>query len=615
GQGSKSAMLVMSEDKGETWNLVAELPGRSVIGIVPGSLAGREDEVTVFTGKGCVRVNTGTGEITSLPLPVEWVTAAEEGTGQEGTTIYILSPMKLLDGKLTGGVYRSTDWAETWTQVNNGLLYGVPEGSVPGIRTLAVCRTQPGVVYLSSRNSRSVSAQDTTAWNYAVFKTEDSGRTWKPSHLSNSNYYMTGNYTGSWMERAWGPGWGGNPIHLGVAPSDPDICYTGDYGRACRTTDGGRAWTQIYSHDLMDGSVATGGLDVTTCYGVHFDPFRKGHFFISYTDMGLFHTFNGGESWFHSLEGIPRSWTNTCYWVEFDPEVMGRVWTVWGNAHDLPRDKMFGRSGSFDRFQGGIAVSDDDGLTWRKCSNGIPPSVCTNVLVDPASSSRMRTLYVTAFGRGVYKSFDGARSWSEANGGLGKNLYAWQMRRNSAGRLFVLLARGRREGGTVDGELYFSDDKAASWKPLALPEGVNAPHDLQIDPTDDSRMYLSCWTRTGEDGTDTGGGLFRTEDGGSTWKQVFDPRYRVNSAALDPRDPNTIFINTFQNAAFRSDDRGETWERIQGYRFKWGQRAIPDPENPGMLFLTTYGGSVYYGPARGVPDAFEDIENMPDGWW
>ncbi len=55
--------------------------------------------------------------------------------------------------------------------------------------------------------------------------------------------------------------------------------------------------------------------------------------------------------------------------------------------------------------------------------------------------------------------------------------------------------------------------------------------------------------------------------------------------------------------------------RIEGYRFKWGQRAIPDINNPGMLFLTTYGGSVFYGPADGVQNASDDIENMPEGWW
>ncbi len=62
-------------------------------------------------------------------------------------------------------------------------------------------------------------------------------------------------------------------------------------------------------------------------------------------------------------------------------------------------------------------------------------------------------------------------------------------------------------------------------------------------------------------------------------------------------------------------DFGENWNRIEGYRFKWGQRPVPDPNHPGMLFLTTYGGSVFYGPAEGVKGAADDITNMPENWW
>ena len=56
------------------------------------------------------------------------------------------------------------------------------------------------------------------------------------------------------------------------------------------------------------------------------------------------------------------------------------------------------------------------------------------------------------------------------------------------------------------------------------------------------------------EGNDGYGGVIKTEDGGLTWKQVFDESIRVNSAGMDPRQPNKIFINTFQNAAYVSED-------------------------------------------------------------
>jgi len=145
-------------------------------------------------------------------------------------------------------------------------------------------------------------------------------------------------------------------------------------------------------------------------------------------------------------------------------------------------------------------------------------------------------------------------------------------------------------------------------------------------------MYLSCWpynagTRAPRGQTqaagvvegdqlemdhgEKGGGLFRTEDGGKTWKQVFDERMHVYAAAVDPKNTGAVVINTFDSSAFRSDDRGETWRRLGGYNFKWGHRPVFDPVNPGMLFLTSFGGSVFHGPSQGVDGVVEDITNLP----
>jgi photosystem II stability/assembly factor-like uncharacterized protein len=275
---------------------------------------------------------------------------------------------------------------------------------------------------------------------------------------------------------------------------------------------------------------------------------------------------------------------------------------------------MFGAAG-FSGYGGGVAVSDDGGLTWTERGSGIPAhSICTNILIDTSSPVTSRTLYVSVFDKGVYQSTDGGKNWVLQNNGLGNNLFAWQLRDNNQGRLFLLCSRGKRNGETVDGSIYYSDDHAKNWHALPLPAGTNGPHDLLPDPANSNILYVSCWPRP-VNGHDVYGGVIKSADAGLTWKQVFDSSIRVNSAGMDPAQPQHICINTFQNAAYRSDDRGTTWKRIEGYRFKWGQRAIPDINHPGMLFLTTYGGSVFYGPADGFKGAFEDIDNMPAGWW
>jgi photosystem II stability/assembly factor-like uncharacterized protein len=610
---SDSALLVISSNYGENWKPIGRIPGQNVKAIFPGIT--NDDEVTVFTESACVRINENTGEMATLPLPVDRIIVVKGGQNKSNNIIYIQSAFKRENGALKGGMYISKDGGKTWSQRNEGLLKGIAEDKVPSFQEgLAVCETKPEVAYISITNPATKNAGNIEDI-YSIYKTLDAGTTWVPVLLSSTpGGYITKNFEGSWMEQSYDPGWGGSPINLGVAPGNPDICYAGDNGRGYKTTDGGKTWKQVYSQTQPDSSYSNTGLNVTTCYGVHFDPFDNDHFFICYTDIGLFHTFNSGKSWLHSVKGLPREWVNTCYSIEFDPKVRGKVWSAWANAHDLPRTKMFGRGG-FANFQGGIAVSEDGGRTWQKCSTGMPEnSICTFVLLDSTTPVDSRALYAAVFDKGVYKSIDGGKTWKEANAGLGENLFAWELRRNSEGRLFALFARGQKADQTIGGAIYFSDDNAESWKQLQLPKEINGPHDLLIDPVHSNIMYVSCWPRT-VNGKDLGGGIIKTEDGGKTWKQVFDETIRVNSAGMDPKQPNRIFINTFHNAAYKSDDSGETWQRIEGYRFKWGQRAIPDVHHPGMLYLTTYGGSVFYGPADGVPNAFEDIENMPKGWW
>src|SRR5205823_6312020 len=129
------------------------------------------------------------------------------------------------------------------------------------------------------------------------------------------------------------------------------------------------------------------------------------------------------------------------------------------------------------------------------------------------------------------------------------------------------------------------------WEPITLPQGVNGPNGIAIDPKDPQRLYLAAWgRRSGEDGD--GGGIFMSPDGGRTWRQVLDRDRHVYDVTVDARNPATLYACGFENSAWRSSDGGETWQRIRGYNFKWGHRVIPDPKDPKQIYITTFGGSV-----------------------
>ena len=246
----------------------------------------------------------------------------------------------------------------------------------------------------------------------------------------------------------------------------------------------------------------TTGIDVTTNYGVFFDPFDARRMFIAYTDIGLFRSEDGGESWTSSTEGVPKRWTNTTYWITFDPEVRGRVWGVMSYVHDLPRPKMWRRT-SPQRYAGGVCLSEDGGKTWRPSSQGMPPTAATHILLDPASPVDARVLYVTGFGQGVFKSVDGGRTWVPRNDGLpGSEPFAWRLIRDKNGLLYVILARRSEDGSygnEKDGALFRSHDGADHWERITLPEGVNGPNGLAIDTENPNRLYLAAWGRHAPD--------------------------------------------------------------------------------------------------------------------
>jgi photosystem II stability/assembly factor-like uncharacterized protein len=282
---------------------------------------------------------------------------------------------------------------------------------------------------------------------------------------------------------------------------------------------------------------------------------------------------------------------------------------AFSGIHDLPRPKMW-RNGDFlDRSRGGVGVSTDGGRSWNPSNAGMMETAVTHVLLDPASPAGMRTLYACGFGVGVYKSTDNGKTWQLKNEGISEESpFAWRMVRGDDGTLYLIVARsneGRLSDKGGSGALYKSTDKAEHWTRMKLPAGVNGPNGLALDPRDNRHMYLAAWGQESE-GVDVGGGVFASSDGGENWKNIFSHAQHVYDVTIDLKAPDTLYLCGFDAAAYRSTDAGLQWARIRGYNFEWGHRVILDPTDAAKIYITTYGGGVWHGPAAGDPLAAED---------
>jgi len=608
--GKDGVGLSISTDWGKTWKNAGPLPnGAAKIYVDPKSPKGSR---TIYViGRNATSVLKG-GQWTHNRPPVgagDFIDASAGFAASGGpAVVYAVTDARWQGNEMAGGVLVSKDGGATWNEAGADFAKKVfRPSSRPVIRGVGCCLTEPDVAYIGYKV---MPAERGGTVYFGTAKTVDSGKTWQILAEETDPGDAAPNVRDGWMDERFGPIWGDAPRYLGVAPTNPDICYTTDDGRTMRTADGGKTWDGVYSKRTADGTWTTAGLDVTTCYGVHFDPFDSKRIFISYTDIGAFRSENGGASWTSATaDGVPREWINTTYWMEFDPKVKGRVWAVMTGVHDLPRPKMW-RSQSPANYSGGVCISDDGGKTWRRSTQGMPETAPTHVLLDPESPVDARVVYVTGFGTGVWKSTDGGKSWRKKNAGIeGAEPFCWRLARDLKGVLYCVVARRTEDGsigGPGDGALYRSTDGAERWQKVALPDGVNGPNGLAIDPADTKRMYLAAWGRSNPNG-DTNGGIYLTADGGKSWKNVLSRDQHVYDVTVDPRDAKKLYATGFESSVWRSTDSGETWTRIKGFNFKWGHRVICDAYNADMIFVATFGGSVWYGPAAGDPKALEDI--------
>ena len=519
-------------------------------------------------------------------------------------------------------VWYSTD-TKQWQQLAGDVLTNRSSGKRPSYSMIACAERDAAQAFLVTNRYEERRDGRDSYW-YGALKTGDSGKTWEWTWKGGGGSGRYGvrdgigvaNLSDAWTEEAFG----GEYIRLmdvGVYPMDGNVAIVTDWYRTMKTVDGGKTWREVYSEKQPGGTYRSRGLDVTTAYSVHFDPFDSGHIAISYTDIGYHHSFDGGKTWRRATDGVPAEWVNTCYDLVFDPEVKDRVWSVWSGMHDFPRGKMTRDPNWRRRAYGGVCRSDDGGLTWQPLTHTISPTLAaTSIILDPASPRDRRTLYMAAYGNGVFKSTDGGQSWQPKNTGIEDNNCAFELTLAGNGTLFLTVSatpahkNGERGRDYYSGAVYRSTDGAETWKRLNVTDGPLFPSGIGIDPVDPNRVYLGCWSSIelsdlvggsvaratgGPERIDMPGGIFLSVDGGDTWKSIFDKQQYVYDVTTDSRHPERIYCNTFNASAWRSDDRGATWKKMDGYDFHWGQRVVVDPHDLEKVYLTTFGSSVLHG--------------------
>jgi photosystem II stability/assembly factor-like uncharacterized protein len=179
---------------------------------------------------------------------------------------------------------------------------------------------------------------------------------------------------------------------------------------------------------------------------------------------------------------------------------------------------------------------------------------------------------------------------------------------------------GRVFLGTADGHVFASEDSGTHWELLGragarLDAVITA---IVVDPQDGNVLFASSWALD----AGAGGGVFRTDDGGRTWREAGLAGEAVRALAMAPSDPNLLVAGTL-DGVYRSRDAGKTWERISPEHhpeLRNLDSVAIDPRDPETIYAgtfhlpwkTTDGGRTWHPVHQGMIDDSDVMSLLVD---
>jgi len=263
---------------------------------------------------------------------------------------------------------------------------------------------------------------------------------------------------------------------------------------------------------------------------------------------------------------------------------------------------------------GGVWKTTDFGHTWEPIFDeqgtgsvgaiAIAPSDPNIVYVGSGEGLQRPDL---ATGDGVYKSMDAGKTWTQLGLRDAQQVTAIIVDPKDPSRLFVAV-EGHPYGPNAERGVFRSTDGGQSFqKVLYKDENVGAA-DLAFDPSDPQTIYTTLWAarvapweiRSGESFVAPGSGLYKSTDGGSTWRQLTkglpssdDGGLGRIGVAVAPNQSHRVYATVEAKkgaGVYRSDDAGESWNFVNGDRRIGGRGPgamgiAVSPDNPDLIYV------------------------------
>ena len=304
-----------------------------------------------------------------------------------------------------------------------------------------------------------------------------------------------------------------------------------------------------------------------------------------------------------SAKDIPPSLYSEMKWRMIGPFRAGKVNGVAGVPGN-PAIYYMGADG------GGVWKTTDGGVTWKPVFDAESAPSIGALAVSPSNSNiiyvgtGVNTVYGdVTYGNGVYKSTNGGETWR--NLGLEDTQHIGRILVDPRNPDIVLVAAlGHAYGANEERGVFRSTDGGKNWRKVLFKDNTTGAVDLCFAPGNPKVVYATLWhvvwkPEVKDQPFEPGSGLYKSKDGGITWTQITGNGLptvnwgRAGVAVAPATRGQRIYLivdaKEKKGGLFRSDDGGATWRKItEDSRIETSRymgEIFVDPKNPDVVYV------------------------------
>src|SRR5882724_6028757 len=230
---------------------------------------------------------------------------------------------------------------------------------------------------------------------------------------------------------------------------------------------------------------------------------------------------------------------------------------------------------------GGVWKTVNNGTTWEPVFDKEGVSTIGDIAIAPSDpsivwvgSGEPNNRQSSSWGDGIYKSTDGGKTWK--NMGLAETRHIGRVVIHPKNPDVVYVAAlGHLWGPNPDRGVYKTTDGGKTWSQLLKISNDTGASDIAMDPESPDTLYAAAYQRRrtpfGFNGGGTEAAIYKTTDGGASWKKLakglpYENGGQTGRIGLDVyrKDPNIVYavVQHEKGGIYRSEDKGETWRKM-----------------------------------------------------